>query len=89
MNLLLQPWWRVLLVGLFTVKTNAILSLCSSAETDLGILPKSKMELFTTIDNAFSFDATSDFLKKFWIIICTDVIRFNNKDDKIPKQRHI
>ena len=27
---------------------------------------KSKMEFFTTIENVFLFDATLDFLRKFW-----------------------
>ena len=27
---------------------------------------KTKMDLFTAMNNAFCFDVTSDFLKKFW-----------------------
>ena len=44
------------------------------------------MDIFTKMNNVFRFDVTSDFLKKFWefwIIICTDRVRFKNKDDKI------
>ena len=37
------------------------------------------------MNNVFHFDANSDFFEdglQFWIIIFTDGIRFNNKDNK-------
>ena len=46
------------------------------------------MQLFTTIDNAFRFDATSDFLKKFssfGLLLCADGIGFDKKRWQISK----